>query len=162
MEERQNWLHLEIDRYVSSDKPIQDGIDICNLRNVWDEFWLKARPAGLANELDDRARRSGKEGCILTFSSLVVPMDQHLTAAHVKSWVLYGSAAECIAAFLSRESLMNRDLDENHWIANNAKSYITFSLPRFQHVRVQAFTASGLHRDWSDLLGEMRKRLAST
>jgi hypothetical protein len=138
---RHNFLHLEIDRF-----PDGDGIDLEQLRVPWDTYWEECAAGILARELSRRAAAAGRRGCILSFPSGVVFSQQHVEAAlgqGIAIRILYGSAADCIAAFIDREASTARGLTVEHWELNNASSYLMFSRPEFGPFRIEAFRAKG-------------------
>jgi hypothetical protein len=71
--------------------------------------------------------------------------------------VLYGTGAECMAAFLQRERALGRGLGVDHWISNNAQSYAAFSAPYLAPYRVSAF-GRGRFRDRAALVTEAKER----
>jgi hypothetical protein len=154
---RLNWLHLEIDRFGSVDQPIDDGIDHYNLRTPWNTFWNSLESQLLISELAARAQMAARDHCILTFPSDVVPGPQHLADPALQVHILYGTAADCLRAFLCRESRLARGIDETHWQTHNAESYICFSRPYFEKHRIRAFSVNGRHRHPPLVLAEMRR-----
>jgi hypothetical protein len=130
--------HLEIDRY-----PEGDGIDMERLRPEWDEFLKTSRPEALAEQLSRRAARDNTPGCVLSFpSGLILSVDLIVAAetAGIRVRYLYGSAAACMIGFLEREKSTGRGLGVEHWLANNASSYLQLSRPEYAPYRVEAFT----------------------
>jgi len=149
-------LHLEIDRW-----PDGNGIDLEGLRSEWKAFLETRQVDGLATVIRQRGREAGRRGAVLSFPSTLV-LDPGLFQAGeghgIKSFVLYGTAAECLAAFLDRERATGRKLSQEHWIQNNANSYITHSRQEFTHYRLQAFAAGGF-RTRGDLVAEVTEKL---
>jgi hypothetical protein len=97
-------LHLETDRFISFDQPIEDGIDYYDLRKPWNAFWNSHNSTELVAELVNRTRAEARNHCIVTFPSGVVPAPEHLVQTPpLFLHVLYGAAADCIRAFLNRE-----------------------------------------------------------
>jgi len=146
-------LHLEIDRF-----PDGDGIDLEGLRGEWDAFWMRADARPLAGVLASRA--AGRPGVILSFPSGVVLSSRQPAAATqvgIRIMVLYGTGAECMAAFLERERGSGRGLGVDHWVLNNAQSYAAFSAPDFAPHRVTAFD-NGEFRTRAALVAEVEKR----
>lgn len=147
-------LHLEIDRY-----PEGDGIDMADLRMEWDEFWTEAKIQPLADAL--AARAAEKPGIIVSFPSGVVLSDLQLAVAHeagVKVAILYGTGAECVTAFLQRETAVGGSLDAEHWVRYNMQAYANFSLPYLAPYRVLAFE-KGQFRNRTELVAELGRRI---
>ena len=149
-----NYLWLEIDRFGEG-----DGIDLAGLRAEWDAFWLRGDPSGMAAEL--RRRASGKvAGVVLSFPSNVVPAPEQIQAAEkvgITTIVLYGTGAECLDAFLARERLSRRGLDEEHWISNNSVAYARLSGVAYRRHRLPVFD-SGRFRTKEVLIAEVTER----
>jgi hypothetical protein len=147
-------MHLEIDRYP------EDGIDLEGLRPEWDAFWHHGNAAALATLVRERLAQREASGAVLSFPGGVVPTEVHISAAlaeRITLVVLYGSGAECLDAFLSRERASGRNLTVDHWIGNNASPYAAFSAPLFSPYRLNVF-ADGRFRDIRSLITEVRKR----
>jgi len=66
--------------------------------------------------------------------------------AGIRTIYLYGSAAQCITAFLNRERQTGRNLDLDHWIKNNHNPYMQVSGPAFAPYRIHVFTHSCARR----------------
>jgi len=154
---RRNWLHLEIDRFGAAERGLEGGINHYDLRAPWNRFWEALDSRQLTAELAARTRAAARDHCILTFPSDVVPEPGHLTDPAVQLHVLYGTAADCLRAFLDREARLARGIDECHWRTHNAESYIRFSLPYIQHHRIRAFLVNGQHRPSALVVAEMRR-----
>ncbi len=149
------FLHLEIDLWG------KDGIDTHALRREWDAFWSGADATGLAGAIVERAERTGNRGVVLTFPSVLVLRRQHRHAAEkvgIRLLVLYGTGAECLAAFLQRESDSGRGLDEDYWARHNAHPYAEFSRPAFAPFRLNVFE-NGRFRDRPELIADVSRRL---
>jgi hypothetical protein len=147
------YLHLEIDRY-----PDGDGIDLENLRHVWDPFFEQGDVAALASALCARAASSGRPACVLTFPSGLVLSSLHIAAAadhNILVRYLYGSAADCLASFIKRERESVRNLPVQHWFANNACAYLDISTAEFARHRVIAFGNGGKHLKLAALAAAM-------
>lgn len=155
--ENLGFLHLELDVYPSG-----ADIDRGNLRQEWDEFYLRNLPGPLAAALRRRARSAGAKGVIATFPSSVVFSEIQLGAADAEAMavlVLYGTVAECLEAYLERETRLQRGLDTAHWHRHNAEAHARFSLPAYAQRRVAAFSA-GTRKSFTSLLAEIKSRLA--
>lgn len=77
----------------------------------------------------------------------------------IRTIVLYGSAAECLAAFLRREEMTGRRLDQDFWIENNAGAYIWYSRHEFALYRMRAFS-NGTPRHRAELVAELQSVVA--
>jgi len=151
-------LHLEIDRW-----PDGDGIDLEGLRSAWDAFLRNGQAVPLAGLIRTRAVGASRQGAVLTFPSLLVLNPAVIRAAEqagIRSFVLYGTRAQCLTAFLARGRATGRRLNEEQWMKNNSGSYIEYSREEFTSHRLDAFTEGG-HRTRADLVEEVEKRLAS-
>jgi len=151
-------LHLEIDRW-----PDGDGIDLEGLRTEWDAFVGTGQAARLAAVIRDRVRRVGRQGAVLSFPSILVLSPALIRTAEqqgIRPFVLYGTGAECLDAFLERERKTGRRLGQKHWIQYNAYSYIAYSQEEFARHRLGTF-ASGERRQRADLVAEVKKKLAN-
>ena len=149
-------LHLEIDRW-----PDGDGVDLEGLRLEWDVFWNTGQAASLAAVIRKRVARTHRQGAVLSFPSTLVLPAAALRAAEqegIRSFVLYGTGAECLTAFLERERANGRGLKDGHWVKNNARSYIEYSQKEFAPYRLSAFTL-GKHRKRANLVAEVKTRL---
>jgi gluconate kinase len=149
-------LYLEIDQF-----PRGDGIDIHDLREPWDMFLGRMDATALAEELCKRAKEANVAGCILSFPSGLVLSPKHIDAARtssVKVIYLYGTAADCISAFLERERQSGRNLDIHHWLDNNTQPYMAMSRPEFARHRFHMFDEDGKRREHSDILNAINSR----
>jgi hypothetical protein len=155
-----NWLNLEIDQFTHPGDPPVDGINYHHLRAPWDRFYAHHDASDLHSEISTRIACQEKVGCILTFPSGVVLSTAHLQASimFLSVWVLYGTAADCMQAFLKREAVLSRGLDLNHWINNNWQTYFLFSLPPLGPHRVNVFTPQGDRRSHADTFDELAAR----
>lgn len=148
------FVHLEHDIYPESG----DGIDVLGLREVWDAFLEGGWTQPLIDELLLRAVRG--RGVVLTFSGIVVLPTERLLLARdrgIAAVILYGTAADCLNAFLERERHTGRGLTLQHWVANNRQSYIAFSLPDLEPFRLPVFDSRGRR---VDLVAAVLERLA--
>lgn len=146
-----NRLHIELDQWQA------DGVDIAGLRREWDEFYQGQRAEALSRELTSRAAVGGYQGVILSLPSLVVlpiPLIEHALRCGISTVILYGSGADCLAAFLRRPSTGERSLNANYWIACNASAYMTHSRPEYIPYRIEVFR-NGKHRAIEELLSEI-------
>jgi hypothetical protein len=138
-----DYLHLEIDQFPS------DGIDTAALRAEWDEFLLSCNATPIAAELRRRVADSCKRGAVVSFPSRLTLSVAQIEAARLQGIsvaILYGSAADCIGAFLARENQNGRGLKIDHWLSNNADAYLSFSWPEFAQFRIPVFDARGKRR----------------
>lgn len=151
VQEDLGYLHVEIDRANGY------GIDIEGLRIQWDKFRENNQPAEFAAEIRRRIAVAQKCGTILSF-----PSGDAFSLANIISArehgifvaVLYGTGAECLAAFLRREAELERGFSAKHWVDNNAYSYACFSLPFYEQCRIMAFER-GKHRERKALVQEI-------
>jgi hypothetical protein len=138
-----DYSHLEIDAFP------EDGIDAAELKAQWDEFLHCCNAAPIAAELRRRAAGSSKSGAVLSFPSRLTLSVAQIKAARLQGItvaILYGSAADCIDAFLARENQNGRGLTIDHWLSNNADAYLFSSRPEFAQFRVAVFDARGVRR----------------
>lgn len=152
MAQAKNWLHLEIDQF-----PNGDGIDIHNLREPWNRFFFNKDPSASVAELTRRITSPGRAGCVATFPGGLVLSPEHIRVCRksIGIFYLYGSAAQCINAFLDREKETGRRLSFEHWVTNNYKTYLKMSAPGFEHNRVHVFTHMGKRRSHYDIFSEL-------
>jgi hypothetical protein len=73
------------------------------------------------------------------------------------SIILYGSAAECIEAFLKRKEEIRGNLSVEHWYSNNYDSYMKMSSPEFAPFRIFTFN-QGERKEIDEVLIEIRKK----
>ena len=154
---KNKFQHFELDQ--SPD----DGVDVLNLRREWDDFFLRAKPGGLFEQLLARASDSGKTGAVLSTPSLVVLSIAHIEASKQRgaaTVVLYGSAADCIRSYVQRETTIGRHLSVDHWISNNQASYVNLSRPEYAPYRLQVFGQKA-HCSKSALVAALEQRLAA-
>ena len=148
-------LHLEMDLWG------RDAMGVHSLRKEWDAFWGRADAASLVSAACERADGAGCQGAVLTFPSAFVPRRQHRRAAEtsgIELLVLYGTGAECLAAFMRRESGSEGALDEDYWVRHNARPYAEFSRPAFAPYLLDVFE-HGSFRDRGDLVSAVATRL---
>jgi gluconate kinase len=134
----QGWLHYEIDRHPD------DGINLNGLRSEWDIFLRDTNAQPLAAILHQRLQSSSKSHAVLTFPSHLILRPGHLQAAAqagMQAIYLYGSEANCIAAFLNREG--QKGLTREHWMANNLGLYLEITKPEYDPYKIEVFTENG-------------------
>lgn len=149
------YLHIEMDRGVANDVFALEG-----LRVPWDEFMARNDPAALAGEIRRRILSSRRTGAVVSFPSTIVFSAEQIQAAKPHGLciaVLFGTRADCLAAFLRREAALNRGLGEDHWIKHNEESHAHFAAPPYAPHRIPAF-AAGRHRDRKALAQEIARR----
>jgi hypothetical protein len=154
--EERDWLHLEVDRYPDP----ADGITLHNLRSGWDDFFCRGNPKGLSETLQRRLAAKSKTGCVVTFpGNLVLSPDRMIAAARagIRTIYLYGSAADCITAFLTREQQTGRNLPLTHWIGHNWRSYMQMSEPAFAPFRIHVFTHMCTRRSHEEVFEALLK-----
>jgi adenylate kinase family enzyme len=150
-----HFLHIEVDRW-----PHGDGIDLARIRSEWNEY-MSGSIGPLTSALLSRVLQATRSGAILTFPGTLVLPPALIAAsreAGITTVVLYGSAAECLDAFLAREEATGRRLSANHWIQNNYESYLRFSLPEYAPWRLPAFEPHG-RRSRAEMIEVIEKRL---
>jgi hypothetical protein len=150
------FVHVEIDRFGEG-----DGIDLEGLRREWDRFYHHSQPSDLARAARDRA--AGAAGAVLSFPGNLVLGPNQLEAAQnegILTFILYGSGADCLDAFLARECQTGRQLPEEHWVAHSQSPYVLFSLPKFSRYRLMMFENS-VRRTKAALLEEIKERIAA-
>ena len=152
---KHGWLHLEIDG------PANDGINVYQLRAVWDEYYERFRPVSLHAELLSRADSS--QHIVLSFASNLVFSTQHVQAGrgYFNFAYLYGHPALCLRAFLEREQASGRRLQVDHWNAYNYRTFGRLSVSLNQPLLIEAFTPEGARRDpeqiYADILAVINK-----
>jgi len=147
-------IHHEIDRC--------DGVDLACIRPEWESFLRDGSAGPLADALRAQAEGAECEGVVLTTSSDVVLDSRSLMAARgcgIHSAVLYGSLAECLGAFLSREAQMDRGLDAVHWHAHNDRALAEYGRAKYRRWRLPAFE-KGARRSRVALVADVSKRIA--
>ena len=150
--------HIEIDRRVEG-----DGIDLAGLRPEWDAFYLNGEVTGLASSIRDRVSNVGATGAVLSFNSMLCLDPRTIQAAErqgIRTFILYGSAADCLHTFLRREEAMRSGLDQAHWLRNNAQTYIEHSRTEYSPYRLRTFVM-GKHRVRNEIVAEVQTRLAT-
>jgi adenylate kinase family enzyme len=155
LRDRFGYLHVEIDRGVEA-----DVFELEGLRVPWVEFLEQNNPSGLAGEIRRRLLSSRSKGAVVSFPSTIVFSEEQIQAANqhgICVAVLYGTRADCLAAFLRRESALNRGLGEEHWIKHNEESHALFGAPRYAPHRIPSF-ADGRHRDRKTVAKEIARR----
>jgi shikimate kinase len=152
--QEKNWLHLEIDQFPN------DGINIHQLREPCDNFYHKKDSSSLVAELTQRVTSQGKAGGVATFPGNFVLFQEHITACRslIAIFYLYGSAEQCINAFLKREQETGRNLSLDHWMGNNYSTHPIMSDHIFEHNRVNVFTHEGSRRADLDVFAELSAR----
>ena len=137
--------------------PEYDGMVIENLMEEWTSFEDgDARP--LSSALRVRSDQADAEACIVSFPSGVVLSAGSIVvaeAAGIAVRILYGSVAECLGAFLARETSSGRGLGPDYWFANNARTHRSQGRPEFAAWRVTAFGEDGSRRPLDDLVDEI-------
>lgn len=144
-----NWLHLEIDRF-----PEGDGVDLNTLRPEWDEFYLAGNAKRLGGAVQQRLEEISKTRAVLTFPGNLILSPDHViaaTQAGIRTIYLYGSAAHCISAFLSREQQTSRNLDLNHWTTHNRTSHQQMGDPALAPYRINVFMQDGTRRPHAEV-----------
>jgi Shikimate kinase len=150
------FLWIEIDTW-----PAPDAIDVEGLRTEWDRFLNTGQAAELATALRMKATSKKSGGVVLTFPSMVVFHPGHfigLERTGIQVVVLYGSQQDCLAAFLRRERVLNRNLTQDHWKQHNTESHRLFSEPYYAPYRLMAFQ-DGQPRDRNELVTAVRERV---
>jgi len=151
-----DFLDIEIDQW-----PLGDGIDLEGLRKEWDSFCRMGQADALTTKIRDRVRAAGKRGAALSLPGSLVPSAEMIRGAESEAAtfvVLYGTAAECLSAFLEREQATGRGLDEDHWIGNNQSSYIALSRELLGPYRLLAFVGGG-RRSRGELVADIQARI---
>ena len=149
--------HIEIDRFEG------DGIDLVGLRPEWNAFYLNDDATSLASSIRDRVSNVGAAGAVLSFNSMLLLDPRAIQAAErqgIRTIILYGTAADCLQAFLRREEAMQRGLDQVHWLRHNAHAYIAHSRTEYSPNRLRTFV-SGKHRARNELVAEVQSRLGA-
>jgi hypothetical protein len=154
--QRRRYLLLEFD------VPHTDAVTDLGLRAEWEAFLGHADPNPLSHALRLRSNAAGEHGVVISLPGLVVLSPALVSTARqagVAPVLLYGSAADCLAAFLRRESSAAQGPLVDHWLRHNVKSYFEFSMPAFSGIRVQAFS-NGEHRSVRAITAEVIRRAA--
>jgi adenylate kinase family enzyme len=152
-----DFLWIEIDAWLAP-----DPIDIEELRIEWDRFLNTGQAAELATALRMKASSKKASGIVLTFPSMVVFYPTHfmgLERTGINVVVLYGSQQDCLAAFLRRERILNRNLTEDYWKRHNTESHRFFSEPSYAPYRLMAFQ-DGEPRSRAELMAAVRERIS--
>jgi hypothetical protein len=147
-----NFLHLEID------PPAGDGIELNGLRSEWTEFFDNRGSAQDLREAVAMRLEKSNVDAVLTFSSLLVLPPDRIHAADqagIRTIYFYGSAADCITAFLNRERLTARNLGIDHWFGSNIKTYFEISKPEYAPHRIRVFNDMGARKPHAEVFAEL-------
>jgi hypothetical protein len=150
------FLWIEVDRF-----PEGDGIALADLRTEWHALWNECQAHAIATTLRARVLSAGAQGAVVTFPSLVVfsaPQLAALEEAGIRLLVLYGTAQDCLAAFLKREKESGRNLSVGNWLLNNSKAHKLLGDPSYQPYRLEVFQ-SGQRPDRLSLMADVKNRL---
>jgi hypothetical protein len=150
------WRHIEIDRY-----PEGDGIDIENLRAVWEAFLHGYQPAPLHDEL--LRRSTDGRYLVLTFPSDLVFGSRHIEVSRGRFFFayLYGHPVVCLREFSTREHATGRGLDCHHWDRYAPRTFGALSLSSNHDLLIEAFMPDGtrgeadeMYRDVLRVIGD--------
>ena len=142
-----NWMVRECG-FLHFDGDIRDGngIDFCNLRSEWNQFWERNDASRLAETLNARSLDAGSNGALLSLPSTAVFTPERLQATKavgIETVLLFGRPEHCIGAYLERERMIGSSLTEDDWRRNNQHVYDQYSATDFDQVRIKAFNPNG-------------------
>jgi hypothetical protein len=104
--------------------------------------------------MQNRIEANSKAHAVLTFPGNLILSSERVSAATrvgIRTVYLYGSTTDCVSAFLSRERRNGRNLDLNHWRANNSISHKEMSSRSLMPYRIQVFTPNGIRRPHAEV-----------
>lgn len=137
-----------------ADPPEGDGIDISGLRPEWTEFFDNRGSAQNLCEAVGVRREKSHAGAVLTFSSLLVLDRNRIQAANqvgIRPIYFYGTAADCISAFVNRERHTGRNHTVDYWVGFNRDTYIEISKPEHAPYRIRVFNDAGSRKPHSEV-----------
>jgi hypothetical protein len=149
-------LWLEADVWDS------DGIDSHRLRGQWEAFYQSGDSRRLANTLRLRARKQNRAGTLLTLPSPVILSPAHAVASAENGLtvvVVWGSAENCLTAFMARERQNPRGIGEAHWQHYNRECVLVYAKEDYSALRLETFDQDGTRRPRSNLVAELAARL---
>jgi hypothetical protein len=148
------WSWIEIDVRNAN------GIDVNDLRSVWNEFYLRHKPGPLRDELSRRA--AGRSHVVLTFSSCQVFTERQLGSGEgfFHFAYLYDGPGRCLQAFLDRERKLGSahgadGAGTDHWYHNNVSALYQLHEPHNCDLLIQAFNPNGTRRDPESIYREV-------
>jgi hypothetical protein len=138
LQDNRKYLHIPIDRGDEGSGWELEGFK---------ELWEKEDLSPFASELDNRAKTSRKDGCVLTFPSVDF-LDSHsivtLAGYSIAVRYLYGDKEKCIEAFVNREKAAGHpERDRAFWSTNNEDNYRKIAGDELKDYRADIINASG-------------------
>lgn len=133
---------LELDKYG------EDVVTMLGMRSQWDAFYFHGSAEALSSEFSARASTANRQAVVASIpGGAVLPRAQIEAArrAGIAVVVLYGSADDCLRAFLDREATNGRGLTVADWQRNNAGLHEIYFEPEYAEIRVETFR-HGTHR----------------
>jgi hypothetical protein len=152
------FLHLDIDLWYTN------GIDYHGLQQEWTLFFRRRDPAPLASLLRERVAAASCSGAVLSFPSNVIFSLKKIKLARsvgIRTVILYGSAQQCIDAFLARERTNGRGLGVECWHHFNARAHATYGRSEYAAARVEAFGPDSSRWSREHLVMNIRRLVAS-
>src|SRR5205809_846247 len=109
------FLHLDFDLSKV------DGVNQAGLREEWNPFVSHRRFEPLIESIRKKIVKPLKGASVTCPSGVVLPRDLliKMKLFGVECVIMYGSRADCLAAFLRREKETGRGFNEEHWVVNN-------------------------------------------
>jgi hypothetical protein len=152
------FLHLDNDKWHE-----RTDIDSEGLQEQWKHFYEGGHVDKLAAAIYKHVSKSRKRGAVLSFPSDVFLSINHILEAErfgIRTLVLYGPREKCLQAFLNREGITGRKLDETHWEKHNEKFYLYYNRSSLVPYRLEIFKAGIYRLDRTELLSKVQNRVA--
>lgn len=149
------FIHYEMDLWHVN------GIDVHGFRQDWNVFFHQLDPAPLSKVIRMRVAEASCSGAVLSFPSNVIFTRKRINAAMsvgIRTVVLYGSARQCIDAFLDRERTNGRGLSIERWHRFNARVHARYGRSEYDDVRVEAFRPDGSRWPREDIVAFFRRK----
>ena len=154
LQKHYNWRHINVDEPYP---PNGDGLDKMKLRKTWNRFFFKFRGRPLVNKIRRKFASSTRSSIVLSFPSDYVVDANHIRAikGHVKIVYLYGKQQSCLNAFLERECVSGRFLDEEHWRHHNLHLYQALDGTSLRPWIIEVFQKNGTRKSMAALYDEI-------
>jgi len=150
------FLHVDVDLWYVN------GLDVHGLRQEWRTFTRQLDPAPLAAVIRARIAAASCPGAVLSFPSNVIFTRKRIKVARsvgIYTVVLYGSARQCIDAFLARERTNGRGLSIECWYRFNTRAHARYGRSEYDDVRIEAFCPDGSRRSRAHFATIIRSRV---
>ncbi len=155
LQNQHDWLHIDLDETYP---PRGDGTtDKMELKETCNQFFLKFRRRPMLSQIRKKLASSGRSHTVLSFPSNDVLNANHIRAIknRVRIVYLYGNQQRCLDAFLERERISGRCLDEEHWKFYNHELYETLNDSALRPWIIEAFQKDGTRKSTDMLYDEI-------